>query len=164
MNRLLMANVRFLQKLIGTWEGCGVCVYPPNVPEIRYKEQLTITQGAKPVVFGYKSVTQDEVTGKTLHVESGFFRCAPPGDHVELIASHPFGVAEISEGILTGDSLELVCDEDKGLIRSSSVSGAKTTGLIRRYTLADGVLKFSMEMATDSHKMQNHLVSTLKRV
>lgn len=159
-----MANVELLKKLIGTWEGEGICQYPPNVPVTPYLEQLTIRQAAKPTVFEYRSSTQHATTGNTLHVETGFIRCPPNTNLVEMVVSHPFGLAEISEGSVKNGSMELDTSDGKGIIRVSTTKGNRTTQLVRRYKLVDDCLEFSMDMATNVHDLQNHLVSRLKRV
>ncbi len=160
-----MANLQLLNRMVGTWEGEGICQYLPTVPVVQYLEQLTIRKGAKPIVFEYRSSTQNAQNGHTLHVETGFFRCPPNSSNIELVAAHPFGLAEISEGVVEESTVELTSSDFKGIVRASSSIGSRTTHIVRRYRMTgEDSLEFTMEMATNNHDLQNHLTARLKRV
>lgn len=159
-------TVAFLKSIEGVWFGEGRGLFPPRVPEFRYIEELTIKQGSKPVIFEFRSATRRLETGEPMHVEVGFIRCPKDSDSVELIASHPFGLAEISEGAVNdSDSMELHC-ADPALLRTNSAGGVRTIKLKRTYKLnrENGELTFVLDMATDKHPdIQNHLVCTMRK-
>jgi len=159
-------TVAFLKSIEGVWIGEGRGVFPPRVPEFRYTEELTIKQSAKPVIFEYRSATRRLQTGEPMHVEVGFIRCPMNSDSIELLASHPFGVAEASHGsLIDSNSMELNCSEPT-LLRTHSSGGVQTTKLKRTYRFdpANKQLLFSMDMATDQHPdLQNHLVCTMRK-
>jgi hypothetical protein len=151
------------QKLVGTWIGSGVGIYPPRVSEFRYVEELIIRTSSKPTVLEFRSATKNEKTSKPMHVEVGFIRFLTP-ETVEFVVSHPFGVNEISAGRFdeTLNRLEVSSSIGEGSIqRVKSASAPYTSELKRVYELStDGTtMVFSMDMATSLHPtMQNHLV------
>jgi hypothetical protein len=158
-------NVQFLKRIEGVWTGRGIGVYPPTVGEFRYIEELTIKQTAKPIVWEFKSVTKHETTGKPMHIEAGFIR-APPTGSIELVASHPFGLTEISNGrIVSADTAELTSNLET-LHRVPTATSPFTTGLRRVYEISQDnqSLSFTMDMATSNHpELQNHLICKLSR-
>jgi hypothetical protein len=158
-------NINLAKRLEGVWKGTGRGAYPPRVPEFVYHETLTISPTAKPFVWAFHSMTKHAETGKPMHVETGYIR-APPSGTIELIATHPFGLTEISQGTpkLLG-KIELMATES-GLQRVDSATSPYTTGLRRVYEISeDGQsLLFTMDMATNNHpELSNHLVSRLTR-
>jgi hypothetical protein len=156
----------FLKSLEGVWIGDGIGSFPPRVPEFRYIEELTIRQGSKPAIFEFRSATRRSKTGDPMHVEVGFIRSLPESDSVELVVSHPFGLAEVSHGSFCDSNMIELLSVEAGLIRTQSANGARTTCLRRRYQLdpIEGALTFTMDMATDSQpSLQNHLVCKLRR-
>jgi hypothetical protein len=160
---LSQLNAQVIRKLEGVWEGNGKGNYPPRVPEFSYAETLSINPTSKPSVWEYRSSTVHALSGKPMHIESGFIRTSPNGS-VELIATHPFGLIELSIGeCLNENSVELLAS-DKTLHRVQSATEPFTVALKRRYEISsDGLgLSFSMEMATSNHpEFQSHLVCNL---
>ena len=158
-------NAQVLKKLEGVWIGQGKGIYPPRVLEFNYQETLTIKPTAKPSVWEFRSATVHALSGKPMHVETGYIR-TPSNGSVELIATHPFGLTEISTGeCLNEYSFELVAS-DRTLHRVQSATEPFTIGLKRRYELTgDGLgLTFTMDMATSNHpEFQNHLVCNLTK-
>jgi hypothetical protein len=158
----------FGQKICGVWNGRGAGCFPPTVPEFQYTEELTIQPTGKPSVFEFRSSTKHADSGKPMHVECGFIRF-PANGNVELIASHPFGLSEMSHGTFKEESslMELRSDQTVGSIsRAPSATSPHTTGIRRVYQLsADGRnMSFTMDMATDLHPdMQNHLICELEK-
>lgn len=158
-------NVQLLKRIEGVWSGRGVGIYPPRVAEFHYTEELTIKQTNKPIVWEFKSVTKNAETGKPMHVEVGYIR-TPSNGSIELVASHPFGLTEISHGKPTSDDGVTLAANAETLMRVPSASSPHTTGLRRVYQISpdDRSLSFSMDMATDIHpELQNHLVCKLMR-
>jgi hypothetical protein len=158
-------NIQLLKKLEGVWIGRGIGVYPPRVSQFEYEEHLTIKPTAKPTVWEFKSATKHAVSGQPMHVEVGYIR-APSSETIELVASHPFGLTEISSGECSGDARVELVATPKTLIRVESATSPFTTGLKRVYEVsADGnTLKFTMDMATSNHpELRNHLISNLTK-
>lgn len=159
-------TITFLKSIEGVWCGEGRGIFPPRVPEFRYSEELTIRQGAKPPIFEFRSATRRLETGEPMHVEVGFIRCPPDGETIEMLVSHPFGLAEKSEGVWKDShSIELQSSEST-MLRTNSAGGVRTTKLKRIYRLdpRTGELTFTMDMATDKHPdIQNHLVCILRK-
>jgi hypothetical protein len=158
-------NVQLLKRLEGTWFGDGKGIYPPRVPEFSYKETLTITPTAKPIVWEFKSVTKHAESGKPMHSEIGFLR-APPDGSVELTLTHPFGLLEMSVGNQLSESEVVMVAGTDSLFRVPSASRPATLGLRRSYQLSsDGrTLTFNMDMATDSSpELKHHLLCNLTK-
>ena len=152
-------------RLEGTWVGRGLGVYPPRVSPFEYTEILTVKPTAKPHVWEFRSATKSAQLGKAMHVESGFIRAPPNGD-IELVASHPFGLVEISSGACQSEHRVELKATEKSLTRTGSGTAPHTTGLRRVYELSeDGEsLRFIMDMSTSDHaELQNHLLCELRR-
>ena len=93
-----------------------------------------------------------------LHFERGFLRSLGEGK-VDLVLAHPLGVAELSEGTVTGSVIEL---------SSASIgrtpAGDPITALTRRYEVADDRLTYELGMAMETVAMTHHVRSRLQRV
>jgi hypothetical protein len=159
-------SISFLMRLEGVWIGEGKGSFPPRVPEFKYIEELTIKQGAKPSIFEFRSATRRSETGEPMHVEVGFIRCIPESSSIELVASHPFGLCEVSHGSMLDSNILELRSAEEGLVRTQSAKGARTTRLSRVYELdpVSSSLTFTVDMATDGHpSIQNHLVCIMRR-
>ena len=158
-------NLQFVKKLEGVWVGRGVGVYPPRVARFEYEEHLTVKATAKPTVWEFRSATKHAISGKPMHVEVGYMRAQQTGG-VELVASHPFGLTEISSGTCVDDDRVELHASSNTLMRVGSATSPHTTGLRRLYAFSDDgdSLTFIMDMATSNHpELQNHLVCKLQR-
>lgn len=158
-------NMQFAKKLEGIWVGRGIGVYPPRVPQFEYEEHLTVKPTAKPTVWEFRSATKHAISGKPMHVEVGYIR-TPQNGSIEIVASHPFGLTEISSGACSNDDRAEMHASSSTLLRADSATSPYTTALRRVYKLSDDgeSLKFTMDMATSNHpELQNHLICHLKR-
>ena len=95
--------------------------------------------------------------GAPMHVETGYWRPVRPG-WVELVVAHPTGVAELAEGSLQGQRLEL---------RTTSVSLTPTakevTVLERDLEVVGDVLRYELRMAAVGEPLTFHLAAELHR-
>lgn len=158
-------NAQVIKKLEGVWQGDGKGIYLPRVPEFSYAETLSITPTSKPSVWEFRSTTVHALSGKPMHIESGFIRASPDGS-VELLATHPFGLTEISTGECSNENSFELFATDKTLRRVQSATEPFTVALKRKYEVSsDGLgLSFTMEMATSNHpEFQKHLVCNLTK-
>ena len=157
----------------GIWRGEGVGEFPPRVAPFQYIEELVIKPLSKPNVWECRSQTRNKVTDKPMHIETGFMR-AHPGEpqgecgRVEFVISHPFGLAEVSQGNYTSDMIEVTC-RSEGFSRVATATPPQVTELRRVYRFVvaeDGCsyLEFLFEMGTTLTAMQTHLVAKLKKV
>lgn len=142
--------------LVGEWAGEGKGDYP-TIDAFAYGERTSFWHVGKPFMF-YMQRTWSLDDEEPLHSEMGYLR--PAGaDGVELVASHPFGVVEISEGTIVGGTIEL---------RSKTLTPSSTSDPIDevvRILRIDGArLTYDFEMATNGQPLQFHLKATLKRV
>jgi hypothetical protein len=158
-------NTQIIKRLEGTWKGRGRGKYPPKVSEFEYEEVLTIKSTARPSVWEFRSQTTHGVSGKPLHVEMGFIR-TPTSGSIELVATHPFGLLEMSSGECTSDRRIELHASLGSLQRVQSATMPFTTGIRRLYELSlnGEKLTFTMDMATSNHPaMQNHLICELEK-
>ena len=149
-------DVEPLGVLVGRWSGIGHGEYPTIEP-FDYEETATFTHVGKPFL-AYSQTTKDLNDGRPLHSEVGYFRMQRPG-WVELVLSHPTGIAEISEGQLDGSTVNL---------RSTSVARTQTakevTMIERELRIDGGVLRYSLRMAAVGQPLTHHLAAELRRV
>lgn len=96
--------------------------------------------------------------GPPLAAESGFWR-PRPGGQVEVLLAHPFGIAEIYLGSVTGARVELATD-----LVARTASAKEVTAARRLYGLVDGKLMYAMDMAAVGQPLHPHLSATLQRV
>ena len=145
-----------LAVLIGTWSGPGRGEYPTIEP-FDYEETVTFSHVGKPFL-AYSQRTLSGGDARPLHSEVGFWRLPRPG-LVEVVLSHPTGIAEVTEGRLEGRQLSL---------RSTSVSRTGTAlevlAIERHFEFDDSVLRYSLAMAAMGQPMTHHLAAELHRV
>ena len=111
----------------------------------------------KPFLF-YMQKTWSLANEEPLHSEMGYLR--PAGvNGIELVAAHPFGVVEISEGTIVDGTIEL---------RSTTLTATSTSdridAVVRKLTFSGDRLAYGFEMATSGQPLQFHLQATLQRV
>jgi hypothetical protein len=145
-----------LSMFVGVWEGTGHGHYPTIEP-FDYHERVRFTDTGKRFLV-YNQRTTDATTGAPLHVETGYWRPSPP-DRVEVVIAHPTGHAEIEEGFVTDDRVEL---------RSVAVNHsttAKRVDAVERVFVVDGdTLRYTMWMAAVGEPLTQHLTAELTRV
>lgn len=145
-----------LATLVGTWSGPGRGEYPTIEP-FEYEETVTFSHAGKPFL-AYSQRTLSAEDGRPLHAELGFWR-VPRAGWVEVVMSHPTGIAEIAEGRLEGSTLSL---------RSTSVGRTGTSlqvsAIDRHFEIDDTVLRYRLSMAAVGQPMTHHLAAELRRI
>ena len=145
-----------LGDLVGEWVGEGKGDYP-TIDAFTYGERTSFWQVGKPFLF-YMQRTWSLENDEPLHSEMGYFR--PAGvNGVEFVASHPFGVVEISEGSIAGGTIEL---------RSKKLTPSSTSDpidkVVRVLRIDGDRLSYDFEMATSGQPLQLHLKAALQRM
>jgi THAP4-like, heme-binding beta-barrel domain len=156
--------------LVGTWRGEGVGGYE-GLESFRYEQEITFAGAESRPALAYVSNTwwADEPRdgrqpGSPLATETGFWRVQPPGDDgrpvVEVMLAHPFGIAEIYVGSVTGTRIDL---DSNVLIRTA---GARdVTRSVRLYGIVEGGdLAYAVDMEAGGKPMQSHLSARLRKV
>lgn len=141
--------------LLGTWEGEGKGVYP-TITSFEYREEARFWHVGKPfLVYQQRTWALDD--GRPLHTEMGYWRCGEGGS-LEVVLAHALGLAEIEEGRVDGNRIEL---------RSTSMGRAGTAKAmdeISRVFEVDGdLLHYELSMAAVEMPLQNHLTAELRR-
>lgn len=149
----LHPEVAHLAFLLGTWKGEGRGEYP-TIDDFTYIEESTYGHVGKPFLT-YAQRTRG-ADGLPMHAEVGYVR--PVGTTgVELVLAHPSGITEIQAGTLAGQQLRL---------RTTSVGLAPTAKDVRSLTrsidVADGRMRYIIEMAAVGRDLQFHLEATLR--
>ena len=153
---VLHSEVAPLGVLLGTWSGRGHGDYPKIEP-FDYDETVTFSHVGKPFLT-YAQRTSHAVDGRPLHAETGYWRLARPG-WVELVLSHPTGVAEVEEGPFEGSSLRL-----RSRVVACSGS-AKSVVAVERDVEVDGDrISYTLRMAAVGRPLTDHLAAELHRV
>ncbi|MCP4435015.1 MAG: FABP family protein [Actinomycetia bacterium] len=148
-----------LAGLLGTWRGGGEGEYP-TVESFDYVEEVKFAHVGKPFL-AYDQRTRATDDGRPLHAETGYWRPVVPG-HLEVVLSHPTGVAEVLEGsIVTGPTIVI----DLHTTSVSLTSTAKSVSqLHRRFELDGDVLRYRLAMAAVGVPLTHHLTGELRRV
>ncbi len=162
----LHASLLPLAFLLGTWRGEGVGGYE-GMDGFHYGQEITFASDGRPAL-GYVSHTwwADEPrdgreTGSPLATETGFWRVRPGADgatDVEVALAHPFGIAELYVGTLTGTRIDL---SHNVLIRTATAR--EVTRSVRLYGLVEGDLAYAIDMEAGGKPMQSHLSARLHR-
>lgn len=146
--------------MLGTWRGVGLGTYP-GIEDFRFGQEVVVGYDPNKPFLAYESRSWllDEAGSlvRPLARESGWWRPQPDGS-VELLLSHPFGIAELWIGQITGARIELRTD---AVIRS--VSASDYSAGHRLYGYVEGDLLWTFDMAAMGHALQNHLSARLKR-
>lgn len=151
----LHADLEPLSFLLGTWRGEGEGDYPTTSP-FSFREELVFDHVGDPFLL-YAQQSWLIADDAPLHFERGILRPGDPG-RVELMLAHPLGLTEISEGTLDGAALDL---DSTSVERTST--GDPVTALSRRYRVEADVLRYEIEMATETTPMTFHIRAELRR-
>ncbi len=141
--------------LLGTWSGEGRGHYP-TIAEFEYREEVRFWHTGRPWL-GYLQQTWSRDGATAMHSETGYWRPLRDG-RLEVVLSHAFGLAEVAEGSLEGQRIELV---STALTRTST---AKEVRGVRREVQVEGdVLSYRLSMELADHPLQDHLAAVLRR-
>jgi hypothetical protein len=147
--------------LIGTWAGAGVGDYP-TIEAFRFGQEVTFTAPAGKPFLAYSSrswlLDDDGNQVRELAAETGYWR-PQPDKSIEVVLSHPTGIAEIWVGSIDGAKVELRTDV---VVRSATAK--EYTAGHRLYGQVNGDLMWVFEMAAMGQPLQPHLSAQLKRV
>lgn len=147
-----------LAGLLGTWRGRGSGEYP-TIDSFGYLEEVTFGHGGKPFL-AYSQRTRHADDDRPLHVETGYWRPVAQG-RLEIVLSHPTGVAEILEGSIEVGATT-VLDLDTTSVSLTSTA-KKVTALHRRFELDGDTLRYRVAMAAVGLPLTHHLEAELRR-
>ncbi len=157
MSDQIPPQVQPIAFLIGTWVGQGAGEYP-TIESFTYGEELRFwTVSGKPHL-AYTQRTWILADGRVSHAEMGFWRPQDDGRRIEIVLSHPTGVAEIAEGTINDQVLEL---ETTSIGRTTTAK--EVTTLRRRYEVEGDALRYDLWMAAVGQPISHHLVGELHR-
>lgn len=145
-----------LASLLGTWTGRGAGHYP-TIADFDYEEEARFWHVGRPFL-AYSQRTWNPESGAPMHSEMGYLRPQPQG-RIEMVVAHPFGIAEILEGTMKGQTLEL---SSTSLAATSTAK--EVNQITRTITVSGDTLEYSMSMAAVGLPLQHHLSATLHRV
>ena len=155
----LHPTMTVLEPLLGIWAGPGAGEYP-TIPSFRYLESITFGHVGKPFL-SYAQHTKNLDDGRPLHAETGYVRIPAPG-RVEWVLAHPTGIVEIMEG-----PLAVTNDGALTMTLTSTISRTSTAKAVaemaRTFTLRDGELSYTVQMAAMGLQLQHHLSAALRK-
>jgi len=156
MEPALHPDVQALAFLLGTWRGQGEGEWPRG-ESFRYGEEMTFEQFGEPfLLYAQRSWSPDDEG--PIHFERGFIRPGGPG-RVELVLAHPLGVAEVAEGTVDGQLIEVAT-----AAVSLSSTASPVSELRRRIEVRNDVLSYELDMAMADIALTSHVWARLKRV
>jgi hypothetical protein len=149
--------------LVGTWSGQGHGDYP-TIDAFDYAETVSFAHVGKPFLAyaqRTRAVLPDGSFGSALHAETGYWRFPAPG-RVEVVLSHPTGIAEVEEGTIElFDGVIVVELASTHVTRPSSAK--LVTGIERTFRFDAIELTYEVRMAAVGLPLQHHLAARLVR-
>jgi hypothetical protein len=141
--------------LLGAWRGAGEGEWGGGEP-FRYGEEMSFEHtGEEFLLYSQRSWSLDD--GSPLHFERGFLRAVGPG-RIELVFAHPNGTAEVSEGTVSGQAIDVTSTT----VPLTSTAGP-VTGLSRSIRVEDGILSYELRMAMRGEALAFHVRGELAR-
>ncbi|MEX2558015.1 MAG: FABP family protein [Actinomycetota bacterium] len=155
MEPTLHPDVEPLAFLLGTWSGEGKGSYP-TIDSFAYLEEIRFWHTGKPFLF-YEQKTKHPVKGFPMHAEVGYWR-PQAGGRIEILFTHPTGIAEIQEGTIDGTTIDVA---SKTVARTTTAK--EVVALERTFTVDGDVLRYEVRMAAVGVPLTHHLAAELKR-
>jgi hypothetical protein len=142
--------------LLGTWKGEGKGEYPTIQP-FAYGEEIRFwnVPGKAFLMYTQRTWTLDD--GLPRHSEMGYWRPVGEG-RLEIVLAHPTGIAEIQEGVVAGDRVEV-----GSTLIGLTGTAKQVTRLERAFELRGSVLSYEVRMAAVGQPLQRHLTAELRR-
>lgn len=162
-----------LSWLLGRWQGQGVVEYPTMERPITFTQDVQFSHDGRDFLY-YSSRTKllddDGTVTQLAASEMGFWRVLEvadawedakqaPGVPIEVLLTHPTGIAEIYVGRATGARIDLESDVVALSQRAKEYTSAK-----RMYGSVNGELMWVMDMAAVGQEMASHASARLSRV
>jgi len=155
----LHADLTPLAFLLGHWQGNGHGDYP-TIDKFQFSQEVAFTHDGRPFLHYFSRtwlLDDDGEAARPLALETGFFRPQANGE-LEVLLTHPSGVAEIYYGKVDGAKIELRTD---AVARTSSAK--EYTAGHRLYGLVEGDLLWTFDMAAVGQPLQSHIWARLQR-
>jgi hypothetical protein len=155
MGLAMLPDLAEIAFLLGTWRGEGEGEWP-GTQAFTFGEELVFAH----VLDAYLLHTQRSWSlqnDEPIHQELGFLRPAGPG-RVELVLAHPLGMAEVAEGTVTDQVIEVAATS---VALAGTASGV--TELRRRIELEGDELRYELHMAMREIPLTSHIRSRLRR-
>jgi hypothetical protein len=149
-----------LSFLLGRWEGAGVGGYP-TIESFQYGEEISFSHNGKPYLIYVSRTWLLDAEGKPIrpsHMETGFWR-PQPENRIEVLLTHPTGIAEIYLGEVSGTKIEMATD-----VVARTTSAKEVRAGRRLYGMVGSDLAYAYDMAAVGQPLQPHLSAQLKRV
>ena len=148
--------------LLGTWQGQGRGGYPTLDADFTYGQEVTFSHDGRPFLHYEARAWLIDADGAPLRPaarESGWWRIQPEG-RVEALITQPTGIAEITVGRASEDTIDLSTHEVALTPTAKQVDATR-----RRYTLTDrDTLTFVFDLGAVGQPLQHHLAANLRRV
>lgn len=155
----LHADLMPLAFLLGHWQGNGHGDYP-TIEKFAFGQEIAFTHDGRPFLHYFSRTWLVDAEGaevRPLALETGFFRPRPEGG-LEVVLTHPTGVAEIYYGSINGAKIEIATD---AVARTESAK--EYAGGHRLYGLVEGDLLWTFDMAAVGQPVQSHIWARLQR-
>ena len=146
--------------LVGRWEGNGKATYP-GAKDYDFGQQIDFAHnGGNYLHYLSQSfeLGTDGTPVRPLGMETGFWR-PQPDKKLEVVLSHPTGIAEIWYGEIDGAKIEMRTD-----VVARTETAKEVTAGHRLYGLVRGELMWAYDMAAVGQSLQPHIWATLRRV
>jgi hypothetical protein len=151
--------------LVGTWAGAGVLGYPTMERDLQVGQEIKFRHDGRPFLE-YSCRTWELDDGgeriRPLQGETGYWRVGGPegsGRALEVLLTHPTGIAEVYVGAVEGPRISLRTD-----VVARTETAEEHNAATRMYGLVEGDLMWVMEKAALGQAMTPHVSARLKRV
>ncbi|XP_070539089.1 peroxynitrite isomerase THAP4-like [Ptychodera flava] len=151
--------IKPLSWLLGRWQSETATGMYPTIQTFQYNDVIEFSHVGQPMLnFSVKA----SMDGKPLHKESGYLRIKPGTSQVAYLASHNFGIVEISEGTLDNSTIHL---ESHTIGRISFASEPAVLKIVRDIKLvAPDEIEQEVAMETSKTPLTKHLSIKYKKI